>query len=241
MANDYKYIDRSVITKVDDITKFYPGPNMVLVKPELDTTIAGEKAKIHIDTFFEHIEYARRIVRIISVPTWLMIKGTEGITETSYKALDWHTEMELKTGDLAWVDPIAVVNNNDTLDTNCYECDGELYFAIRYDKFIVAKRGDQTIMLNGYILILKVEKFDDEFSLYPKISHCVVTHIGAPNKFYNNSIYSDMIEVNVGDHINNPRHFFPLEGCLHREFEDGKAFYMIQRRHIHLNFGTHEH
>ena len=241
MANDYKYIDKSVITEVGSINNYHPGVNMVLVKPVLDTSIAGRHAKIHIDTFFEQIDYSRRVVEVVKTPPRLAIKGVN-VAENSLIGLDWDTDMQLKVGDLAWVDPLAMVNNNDTLDTICLSCKGELYFVVKYDKFICAKRRGQKIMLNGYVLITKgLNSYQGSLFCDPVNTHSVVECVGKPNRSYSNPYYSDDIPVTVGDHITNPKNFIALEGSLHKQWEDNKVFYVIQRRHIHVNFKVYEY
>lgn len=241
MANDYKYIDKSIITEIDDLDSFFPGANMVLVKPVLDTTVAGKHVKLHIDTFFEQIDYARRIVEVLKVPNQLLMKGVNGCPHNSLMALEWHTTMDLLPGDVAWVDPLAVVNNNDTLDTHCYKYNNELYFAIRYDKFICAKRGSERIMLNGYVLVTK--KFslpDTALILEEENTHCQIEFIGKPNISYSTPYYDDHIELKVGDHISPLKHYIPLEGSLHKDWADHTTFYIVQRRNIHVNYKVYE-
>jgi len=237
MGRDYKYIDRTVITELENIDDFKLGINMVLIEPILDTSKIGNSGILR-DTYFEEIHCAQREVKVVRVPPLLAIKGDKHYNENFIHALDWYTEMELCQGDLAWVDPLSVLNNNNTNETNVYRCDGKIYMTVRYDKFIAVKRGDDKIILNGYVLLEKI--FDDDNGIIENVrrksSRSRVAYIATPNKFYFNKIYSDDITIDVDDIIENPRHMIPFEGDLYKNFDNGKEFFITQRRNVLLNY-----
>lgn len=234
MNKGYKYIDKKIVTKIDNLDQFYPGINMVLVKSAFDTSTIGDEIKIYVDTAYGEIEHASRIVRVVKIPPFLSIKGRSHYNESFINALDWYTEIELLPGDLAWVDPLSVINNNNTVDTNVYLYEGEIYFAIRYDKFIAAKRDNKVVMLNGYILIEKIwQDSEEDIFMYEPISYySKIAYVGKPNSYYYNSWYSDDVIIKENDIIINPDHMITLEHDLHREFDNDRKFYVIQRRHI---------
>ncbi len=235
MARDYKYIDTTVITEVNDIASITTGINMVLVRPELDTKKIGEQGIIR-DTYFEEINCSSREVTVIKTPESLAIKGQNAYDDRHYEALDWFTIMELQEGDLAWVDPLHMLNNNNTNDTHVYSCKGHLYYLIRYDKFFAVKRGDSKIMLNGYVLLEKIFKNRSEIiiDVEPENKTCKVAYVGTPNKYYFNGFYSDDLHTKVGDIVSNPKYLIPFEGDLYRNFDKGKEYFLTQRRSIPL-------
>lgn len=135
---DYKYKDTSSIDVVENISEIKMGANMVLVKPLIDTSILS--GGLLIDQDWEQIDSATRVVEVVKTPSILSIKGINACDERSVSSLDWGTVMELKIGDKAWVDPLHTVMNNNTNETYMFICDDQLYYLIKYDKFIVAQR-----------------------------------------------------------------------------------------------------
>ena len=241
MARDYTYVDRTVETKVDNLSTFEPGINQVLVKPIIDTEKIGELGLIR-DTYFNDMDCATRVVEVVKVPKGLACKGENGMDHRYPTALDWKTQMQLQPGDIAWVDPITVVNNNNTSDTNLIVHGKEIYFIIRYDRFVVAKRKDQTIPLIGYVVLEKIWKRpDSDLSLDVSFSSTSsVVLCGDQNLFYFNPFYSDEIDVAVGDRIETPNNIFALEGEMYDHFEKGKDYYVTQRKNILYNYGKCE-
>jgi co-chaperonin GroES (HSP10) len=239
MGRDYKYVDKTVVTELENIDDFKLGINMVLIEPVLETSKIGETGMIR-DTYFEEIHCAQREVKVIRTPSILAIKGDKHYDEKFIRALDWHTQMQIQEGDLAWVDPISVLNNNNTLETNVYRCDGKIYMTVKYDKFIAVKRGDLKILLNGYMLIEKIEDNQDSVisGVNVKSSKSRVVYTGDPNKYYFNKAYTDQLNVSVGDVIQNPRHLIPFEGDLYKNFDKGKEYFIIQRRNVPLIYNA---
>ena len=241
MARDYSYIDKSIVTEIDNLENYEPGINMVLVKPIVDTSKVGSAGLIR-DTYFEEIETAKRVVEVVKVPKGLSCKGDDGIDDSYPTALDWKTTMQLEVGDVAWVDPIFVVNNNNTNDTHVIICKDEIYFIIRYDRFFVAKRKGETIPLNGYVVIEEIFKTVD-CNLLDHISisnHCRVITCGDSNLYYFNDYYSDDISISSGDRILSPNNMFSLDGDMYDYYEKGKNYHVVQRRNILYNYGKYK-
>jgi hypothetical protein len=138
--------------------------------------------------------------------------------------LEWRTEMEIKVGDLVWADYY------DLHHCPVFKVDDKYYWVVQYNCLIVAKRGEEIIMLNGYCLFDRVnEGLTSKFLILPEEINTykgVVRYIGSLNYDYANLKRSDDIEVIPGDEV-----VFRLGAeCLleneqHRFFEDRNLRY----------------
>ena len=73
-------------------------------------------------------------------------------------SMPWHTTVQVKPGDVVWVNPNALAQaafNNTTI-----EADGETFYLIRYSELYL-KKADKVRMLNGWCLLEPIEESAD--------------------------------------------------------------------------------
>ena len=228
---NYLYKDKFHYTVIDSIEDIKMGFNQVLVKTVLDTT--KTKEGLYIDNSFEDIECSPRIVEVVKCPDSLMIKGENNVDDGFIEALDWCTTMELEVGDIAWIYPLQVVMNNNSKSI-AFMCGDQLYFKVGYGEFLVAKRGDEVIMLNGNVLLERISKevecLDYIDSVYTKKS--IVRYAGAPNEYYYRRPYHDDQNIQVGCIVSDPLYVTYLESDLYAKFDNGKKYVVCKRKDI---------
>ncbi len=152
----------------------------------------------------------------------------------------WQTSVEIKKGDTVWF------NHMDSMNAYRYTFKGRCFKTIKYDSIIAAKRGEDVIMCNGYVLLSEV-KNKTEFQGYSKEDLVqgkgVVSYSGSRNNAYNvpvgqigsKIIYredlhhklkdGDLVEIFKEDY----KHVRYLEDENQARFEDRKMFLVVQR------------
>ena len=115
-------------------------------------------------------------------------------------SMEWECDMELEVGDKVWGGIIEFANAQEIL------CEDKLYKLIPYADLYVAKRGEQVIPLNGYILCqtVKCRKMSDldYFSeMYVDQTRCIVKYVGKPNKRYKSDNMVDFADLRPEDEI----------------------------------------
>ena len=194
---------------------------------------------IDIDVSWDEDTHSRRVVEIIKTPRKLIY--SENVN--SKVSTSWETTLEIKPGDIVWVKSLAVIGNEHT-DLIEINCEGEIYYVLRYEEFVVAKRGDEIICLNGYIL---VEPNRDDFNQYDnvfipeinrenaEIESWTVKAVGSRNKNYKYGVKQDFEdELFVGQRIcvSKKRTPYLLENSFHSQFDGDKKYYFVQRADI---------
>jgi len=114
--------------------------------------------------------------------------------------LDWGTTQELEIGDEVWASYF------DIMHCDKFDCEDTIYWIVDYKYLIVAKRGEQVICLNGYILFEQRNDYPlkSKFIILPKEidkSKGTIKHIGSANEWYVNPKYSDNVEVYEGQDV----------------------------------------
>jgi hypothetical protein len=153
-------------------------------------------------------------------------------------SMSWLTDMMLKEGDEVWFNFIASTHSNG------FTIDGEMYLFIPYADCFVAKRGEDVVCLNGYILLSEIKKEDKSF-LYLAETEGVdqrrgkVRYVGEPNKQYRLDSLSDDIEIAEGDIVQIRSGFTPYHLERQKYFADfgDELLWVIQRRNIEFNYG----
>jgi len=150
------------------------------------------------------------------------------------------TAMEVKVGDKVYYEYMANMMA-DTYGRWVHTEQGLMMF-VKYDDLILAKRGDEIVMLNGYVLVEnEVQEADTEGFIkqlhvkdrktrthaYAKVRHCG-TRVKA---------YLELRGIRDGNQIAeriiyDPRHAKELEYGLHRIFDE-KRLLRIQRKDIY--------
>lgn len=173
---------------------------------------------------------ADRMVEIIKPP--VMLTGDR-----------WGTEIEIQEGDIAWISYLDAIN------CPALSYKDEDYWIVNYKDLRVAKRGDQIIPLNGYIICREIKRE------HKYLSHTVenvdkyygeVLYVGKKNKSYpvprmqgnevviDNKDLDGNQDVNVGDIIyksmGESNHIL-LEDPYFTYFPEPNVF-VLQRRHV---------
>lgn len=153
-------------------------------------------------------------------------------------SMDWKTEVEIEVGDKVWFD------FREAVYAYTYLVDGEWYKLIDYAFLHVAVRNNNVIPLNGYVLFREVKVKPDtslEVEEHVDPRYGIVAYAGSYNQEYTNSVYSDAIRVEEGDHVlfEDGTSCFPLESGLHNEFSDEK--FVLQHRNKILAVVNPEH
>lgn len=203
--------------------------NNVLIEPiKADNEIIIGGKKFILDNEYLELQNITIVGKVLAVPESIIYD-----TQNYGYSMEWDTDMELKVGDTVWCTYMSVknsMNGNDPKIINGNPC-------IPYGSCIVAKRGDEVICLNGYVLIEPVRR-DDVCGLLPpmiadspNLNVGYIRHIGTPNREYFDKTYDDDM-YSVGDlvcfeDVNN----LTLEYETQRFFSD-KELFRMQRRDI---------
>ena len=188
----------------------------------------GEGIEVGFSAEFEPWKHLDTFVTVVSTPKTLSYTN-------SIDCLLWETSMDLKVGDKAIVDYVPLY---DLLkQDSCYEIvDDKVYCFLRYDAFICAKRGDEYIPVNGYVLgkPLTEEKrsiFDFDVKFSKRLNEVVA--IGTPvTQFLDNDGVSDVQDIEVGDIVITEEHCNRwLEVYSHKTLHNDEL-YVFQKRHI---------
>jgi co-chaperonin GroES (HSP10) len=207
---------------LDTIEGFKPLNNFVLLGNPTSTEKIGG---LFIDTTYKPEDHVEIINEVIAVPDHL-------------KFNEWETEMQLKVGDKVWVNRLTILKAEKIYAGGV---SGTTYLHVPYEKIILAKRGDEIIMLNGNILlepILKDQLKSDTIILLPQFAQVeeyqdrgIVRFIGIPNKRYTEEHHSDDdINISIGDKVLLGRKYnSKLESSYHEEIGN---YLITQRRYI---------
>ena len=172
-------------------------------------------------------EHTNRISEVVLVPDRLFYSEAP----KDWDSMPWDTDMELQKGDIVWHDFLAA--HNCPVATTDLQPDEE-YKLLSYQDIYLAKRGEELICLNGYVLCEEVweESLLIERSVNKKLGK--VALLGNPNRSYRQSKQSDEgVDIKVGDVIIKRRkdiHIL-LESEDHRVLD--KPYFRIQRRDIY--------
>ena len=159
--------------------------NQVLIR--IDVHNIDERTPSGIYTNPDHdwakAAHADRIGYVVKVPDTLYYADNRFNNEgrlifTDELSMPWKTEMQLKLGDQVWFDYLA------SLNCNIFYCDGVQYKLIKYDDIYLAKRGRNTIMLNGYCLFTQIYK-EYKIEVLEKevdVTRGIVARVGQKNK-----------------------------------------------------------
>lgn len=149
-------------------------------------------------------------------------------------SMSWLTIMALRIGDEVWFNFIVSTHSNG------FTIDGEMYLFIPYADCFVAKRGEEVIPLNGYVLLSEVKKEQVSKVLYladtdkTDVRRGLVRYVGEPNKQYRLDSLSDDIEITEGDMVQIRSGFTPYHLERQKYFADfgDELLWVVQRRNI---------
>ncbi|MFA6951229.1 MAG: co-chaperone GroES family protein [Lentimicrobiaceae bacterium] len=173
-----------------------PINNYVLLKPAVDTSVVSTKfGNIYLDNTYNPEQFTPIVFEVLSVPRRL--NYSLAIDHTGY--MEWHTEMELQVGDLVWTYTLASLKAT-RIDKN---------YLIPYNQLVVAKRGEQIIPINGYLLLEPITESPALTSMLIILEdkgtelkeRGVVRYMGTPNSCYNKEGWHDQVDVHEGDTV----------------------------------------
>ena len=200
---------------LDTIEGFKPLNNFVLLGNPTSTEKIGG---LFIDTTYKPEDHVEIINEVIAVPDHL-------------KFNEWETEMQLKVGDKVWVNYLSIIKGERV------QVGGEVYVLVPYEKIILTKRGDELVMLNGYVLIEPVLEETQQSGIIILLKQAkqasqrgYVRHMGIPNKRYTDESHTDEIDIKLGDMVG-LKHGYnsKLESSYHQTIGD---YWVVQRRNI---------
>jgi co-chaperonin GroES (HSP10) len=176
------------------IENYHPYSGLVLVKPiskENATTKSG--------------------ILIGFLPETQFGEGTEShvadltSTEGTVIALPLHQQTEgyeipneLEVGDKVWFSYFGSIHGVDIWVGK------ELFRLIDYSYMIAARRGEQTIILNGFILLEEIEtKKSDVLQTIAQTDKTkgIVRYMGTKREYPSGSFYTDDIDLEIGDEV----------------------------------------
>ena len=201
--------------------------NYVLIEPiKSDNEIFIGMKKFILDNEYLELQNITVVGKVLAVPDELIFD------RMNYNhSMEWDSPMELKVGDIVWSTYMAVKNATSGQDPKVI--DGNP--VIPYQSCIVAKRGDDVICLNGFVLIEPIKRGDfcgllpDYLKDSPNLNVGYIRHLGTPNKeYWDNSVDDDMFsfgDLVCFENINN----IPLEYETQRFFSDTLLFRMQRR------------
>jgi hypothetical protein len=152
-------------------------------------------------------------------------------------SMTWKTEMMLRVGDEVWFNFIS------SSHATGFIIEGDYYLFIPYGDCFVAKRGEEVICLNGYVLLEEVEKEAVSFLYLSEASGIdtkrgKVRYVGEPNAEYRLDSLSDEIDITEGDIVQIKAGFTPYRLERQEYFADfGEMLRVVQRRNIEFNYG----
>ena len=223
-------IDREVLDQM--VLSGYS--NMVLIKVPKFKEERKTKSGIILD-INPHVQYLdgegshmadlERVVGVVErVPPFLTPDGD---------VMAWETPIDLEVGDSVYFDYM------DSINSTSFVCDEDEYRLIPYSSCYVAIRGEEMICLNGYCLFEDIHEKKHRLSTSETLVELrgKVYQVATP-VVYSNTIYTDDIEIKVGDTVTFRKQFSRvyLERQKHLQTLDVKPF-RAQRREIIYNHG----
>lgn len=208
--------------------------NYVLVEQDLEHNEEVELssgAKLYVDPTFEPEKHSKIKGKVLAVPDKIYF---DKIDEAS---MEYDVDMDVQVGDEVYFHYLS--SGKAVKGRMTYEVDGKRCIFIPYDKLFFAKRGDDVIMLNGWMLVEPIEDTIDTTLVIPdtmrghskkigKIKHC-----GSHVRKY--KFYPDVCEHNItvadGDRVIFTKHSdIPVEYDLHNTL--GTKVFRMQRKDI---------
>jgi co-chaperonin GroES (HSP10) len=157
-----------------DLQKFslVEGTNQVLVKvyeQDVKETVGGIITEgIKSFEFAQNTERRGKVVKTVKT----IIPGQNGVNVMMHDC-----DLEIQEGDEVYF------NYFDNINSFIYTCQGEVYKLIPYSAIILAIRGENVIMCNGYLLIERIKREDRLLPEYKNDEGIVCFH-GSLNKKY---------------------------------------------------------
>lgn len=216
--------------------------NLVLLKPIMDNDMIqlSNGQFIYIDTRYEKEKHAPVRCEVVKIPKNLIYHKTSGVP--------WRTKIEIKHGDIAYVNYIPVLNGLDSsFGRKIYDIENDItYILVEYNEIFLVTRENRVIMINDYTLIESLtteynalEKRLSEYDLVlPQqlknkydVKFGIIRYKGSPVEYLHKE-WKCIEDINIGDTVVLNKHAdIALEYDLHKKL-DGKKYYRVQTRDI---------
>ena len=231
--------ERYLEYEIQDWDRFRIPHNRVLVEidpQEYETTVGG--ILVVKDTNLAAHATRRGVVR--KLPHSLVCTINEGTT------MPWECDMDLQVGDEVYM------TAQDSYNCYTFTYEDKVMKLVDYSGLLLAKRGEDIAMLNGYLLIEKVTK-EVGFGAYKKEEEDpnfgIVHAVGKPNKrikghhpHEKKEVFVEDIqtEINIGDkiYIHDRTRTFDLEDFAHARFDNRKIYKVCSRRRVAAVVGS---
>ena len=156
--------------------------------------------------------------------------------EDQVGSMPWDCDMELQVGDMVWY---SVLESRNAVTV---VCEGRGYKLIPIQDCYVAKKEDEVICLNGYVLLEPVyHKNDSPLAVSQKgevdKTRGIVRYVGNPNREYLVPYYADFQNLEIGDEVLLAQGTSPwlLERKSYlAQFDKENLYWVVQRRRISL-------
>jgi co-chaperonin GroES (HSP10) len=179
------------------------------------------ETSVYIDTSFEPEKFAVTSAKVIHPP--------QGLSSVL------NTDNEVQQGDTIFFHYLCV--GNAVRDGKYIMYNGKLYIIINYDSCYVAKRGNEIIMLNGYILVERINtelKKTDWGFIIPETKQSKNKCIEAQVKYIGKPLKNEHEIVRQGQNILiKPMADVPIEYKLFKNFNGQQVYYRIKREFIY--------
>jgi co-chaperonin GroES (HSP10) len=208
--------------EIDDIKKVIPRNNYILVRANKEEKYLHltDDLQIQIDTTFEPEKHSATYGDVVAV--------CEGLDD------DLQTEMEVKVGDRVFFHYLCIMNC--IRDKKYVVSGGVPYFMVSYGSMFVAKRKEEVVPINGYLLVEPisdgVEEMIDGIYVPESMQNRnhknmgVVRYVGTP-------LIGEKVLAKRGDKI-----YFtkaanvPLQYELHNSFDGNKTYYRMKNDNV---------
>lgn len=167
-------------------------------------------------------DYVPRVATVYKLPKTLYFDKKD----MAY-SMRWRTDIELEIGDTVWM-------NFTTIQDYQFHFEGKEYKIVKYEDIICAKRNEEVIMINGYVLCSPT-MITHKAMVYEReevnIEQAIVKFLGKPNKEYQNPRWTDY-EIEVGDKVVFDKKDVGKVRYLESEYFlrfDGNPYVVVQR------------
>jgi co-chaperonin GroES (HSP10) len=228
MSNEFKAVKRMINLQTTQLsvsseTPLKPMKNKIVLELnelEYSHIKVGDK-QVYIDTSYEPEKFAITSAKVIHPPN--------GISP------ELETDIEVEQGDIVYFHYLCV--SNCIKEGRYIIYDGKIYVFINYDSCYVAKRGSNIIMLNGYMLVERVNtelKKTDWGFIIPEAKQSKRNCIEAIVRYIGKPLKSEHEIVKQGQHILiRPMADVPIEYKLFKNFDGKQLYYRIKRDFIY--------
>lgn len=213
-------------------------PNRVLIKPTQSqkNINLGENISFRVDKRFANEKHANVTGHIVNFSKTLI-----------HEKMPWHTSIEIQVNDYVVCSYESIMHATDPMHGRVFtDENNQEYYLIDYEDIFTARREDQIIPVNGYILVSPItNEVQSSMSLPSHLQSSqsttmgVVEHVGARNTCYyggtkvRKDTYDFKEDIKKGDIVVFSQYSdLPLEFSVHKSIEGSKDFFRMQRRDI---------